>query len=242
MSSRLSEICKELKLGNMEKFIPEVEFKDPEQYLTEIMGLVLTERKNRRVDQLIKRANFPMAKTLEGYDFTPITFPEDFDQEALLSLEFIQKKENILMIGAVGTGKTYLAIALGVKACMKGYTVKFYRIADLVNELVEKHRKGTIEKTIKLISKASVLVLDEMGYTPMSKQGSELLFSVISNSYEKQSIIITSNLEFGSWNNIFGEARLTAALVDRLIHHSHILSFKGKSYRFKQAMSKKKST
>lgn len=239
MGSKLSNICKELKLSNLEQFIPEVEFDDPKQYLTDIMELALKERRNRRVTRLIKRAGFPSAKTLEGYDFSPITFPEGFQREELLSLEFIERKENILMIGAVGTGKTFLSIALGVKSCMQGYEVKFYRTVDLVNELVEKQRKGIIDKYLKSIMKCNLLVLDEVGYVPISKQGAELLFTVISNCYENLSIIVTSNLEFGSWNSIFGEARLTAALVDRLIHHSHILNFQGKSFRFRQAMKRK---
>lgn len=239
MASRLSEICKELKLASLEKYITEVEFDDPEKFLTGIMELALKERRNRKVERLIKRAKFPSAKTLEGYDFSPITFPEGLDREDLLSLDFIEKKENLLLIGAVGTGKTHLSIALGVKACIKGYDVKFYRTVDLANELMDKYRKGTMGKLTKAINKTDLLILDEMGYIPLSKHGSELLFSVISGCYENQSIIITSNLEFGSWNDIFGEARLTAALVDRLIHHSHILSFKGKSLRFRQALSKK---
>ncbi len=239
MSSKLSTICKELKLSDLEKFIPEVEFNDPKQYLTDIMELALKERRNRRATRLIKRAGFPTAKTLDGYDFSPITFPEGFQRGNLLSLDFIKQKENILMIGAVGTGKTYLSIALGVKACMEGYEVKFYRTADLVNELIEKQRNGAIDKTFKAMKKADLLILDEVGYVPVSKQGAELLFTVISNCYEQQSIVVTSNLEFGSWNTIFGEARLTAALVDRLIHHAYILNFQGKSYRFRQAMKRK---
>ncbi len=239
MGSRLSEICKELKVCDLEQFIPEVELNEPKQFLTDIMELALKERRNRRIARLIKRAGFPAAKTLEGYDFSPITFPEGFQRSDLLSLNFIDRKENVLMIGAVGTGKTHLSIALGVKACMTGYEVKFYRTADLVNELVEKQRLGTIDKFMKAIMKCNVLVIDEVGYVPISKQGSELLFSVISKCYENLSIIITSNLEFGSWNSIFGEARLTTALVDRLIHHCHILNFQGKSYRFQQAIKRK---
>ena len=142
------------------------------------------------------------------------------------------------MLGTVGTGKTHLSTALGLKACAQGKKVLFYRAVDLTNELLEKYPDGQAGKLIKKISKADLLILDELGYIPFSKKAAELLFSVISNSYEQQSIIVTSNLEFGRWNEVFGDDRLTAALIDRVVHHAHILAFTGKSYRFRQAMDK----
>ena len=144
------------------------------------------------------------------------------------------------MLGSVGTGKSHLATALGIKACSNNKKVQFYRVVDLTNELLEKYKDGQANKLIKKIAKADLLILDELGYIPFNKKAAELLFSVISNCYEQHSIIVTSNLEFGRWNEVFGDDRLTAALIDRVVHHSHILAFTGKSYRFQQAMASRK--
>jgi len=236
VDSELRKHCKTLKLGNLEEFVEEVEFKDRRQYLTEIMGKVIRQRRANRAQRLIRRAGFPAAKTLEGYDFSPIAFPDGITRSKMLDLSFLQKNENVLMMGAVGTGKTHLAVALGHKVCSQGYRVVFHRAADLTQKLIEKHREGQAEKLMAKIARAQLFVLDEVGYVPFDRKGSQLLFQVISRSYETQSVIITTNLEFGRWNEMFGDAKLTAALVDRLIHHAHILTFEGESFRFKQAM------
>ena len=238
--SKLKKLCKELRISNLEDIVSEVEFKEPDQYLIDILELAVKYRNNRRVKRLIKRAKFPTTKTLDNYDFDPISFPDNLDKTDLLSLDFIDKKENIMMLGSVGTGKTHLATALGIKACQKNKKVKFYRAIDLTNELLEKYKNGQAHKLIKKIAKTEILILDELGYIPFSKKAAELLFSVISNCYEHQSIIVTSKLEFGRWNEVFGDDRLTAALIDRVVHHAYILAFTGKSYRFQQAMSNRK--
>lgn len=240
MTDRLRQCCKRLRLGNLADFYDQVEYEDREQYLTEVLELALKHRRARRAQRLIKKAGFPVNKTLEGYDCSPITFPAGLDRDSLLSLAFIDRRENVLMLGAVGTGKTHLSIALGVKACMAGRQVKFYRAADLTNELLEKHPLGQAGRLIREIAKVDLFVLDELAYVPFSKKAAELLFNVISNSYEQQSIIVTSNLEFGRWTEVFGDDRLTAALVDRLVHHAHILAFKGQSYRLRQALDRRK--
>ena len=237
---KLKEICKELRISNLQDLIAEVEFNEPEQYLTDILQLAVNQRRTRRIKRLIKLAGFPVPKTLNDYDFSPISFPESINKAGLLSLDFIDKKENILMLGSVGTGKSHLATALGIKACSKNKKVQFYRAVDLTNELLEKYENGQANKMIKKIAKAELLILDELGYIPFSKKAAELLFSVISNCYEKQSIIVTSNLEFGRWNEVFGDDRLTATLIDREIHHAHILAFIGKSFRYKHAMANQK--
>ena len=237
---RLRELCKEFRVGNLQDLTSEVAFNDPDQYLTDLLELALKKRRSRKADRLIKQAGFPVAKTLEDYDFSPVTFPESIDEESLTSLDFIENKENVLMVGSVGTGKTHLATALGIKACMQGKRVSFYRAGELTNKLLEKHEDGEEKKLMKKIEKADLFILDELGYIPFTKKGSQLLFSVITKSYEHQSIIVTSNLEFGRWNEVFGDEHLTAALLDRVIHHGHILSFSGESFRFKEAMANRK--
>jgi len=238
--SRLRELCKEFRVGNLQDLTGEVEFTDPDQYLTDLLELALKKRRARKADRLIKQAGFPVAKTLEDYDFSPVTFPESIDKDSLTLLDFIDRKENVLMVGSVGTGKTHLATALGIKACMQGRRVSFYRAGELTNKLLEKHEEGEERKLMKKIEKADLFILDELGYIPFTKKGSQLLFSVITKSYEHQSIIVTSNLEFGRWNEVFGDEHLTAALLDRVIHHGHILSFSGESFRFKEAMANRK--
>lgn len=235
--SKLTTICRQLKLGNLEELAEQVEFHNEKQYLADVLELALKQREARRIQRLIRQARFPAVKTFDGYQFDPITFPRGFTKEQLMSLEFIERKENVLCIGAVGTGKTHLAIALGVKACAQGKRVRFYRVSDLCAELVEHHRSGTLGKLLRQLEKVELLVLDEVGYIPLDKTASQLLFNIISTSYERQSIIVTSNLEFGRWNEVFHDDRLTAALIDRLVHHAHILGFTGTSYRYREAIA-----
>jgi len=231
--------CKTLHLGNLEEIYDQVEFENRKQYLTGVLELAIEQRRIHRAKRLMKQAGFPAAKTLDNFDFNPITFPQGLDRTALTELHFIKRRENILCLGAVGTGKTHLAIGLGMKACLKGLKVTFYRAADLAQKLLEQHRAGTVGQFMRRIAKVDLFILDEVGYVPFEKRASQLLFSVVAGSYEQQSLIVTSNLEFGRWNEIFGDDRLTAALVDRLVHHAHILAFTGDSYRLRQAMARR---
>ncbi len=236
----IKELCKELRIVNLQDMIAEVDFHDPEQYITDLLKLAVNQRRARRIQTLVNLAGFPVPKTLDNYDFSTITFPESINKSALLTLDFINKKENVLMLGSVGTGKSHLATALGIKACSKFKKVLFYRAVDLTSQLLEKYKDGQVNKMIDKIAKVDLLILDELGYIPFTKKASELLFAVISNCYEQQSIIVTSNLEFGRWNEVFGDDRLTAALIDRIVHHSHILAFTGKSFRFQEAIASQK--
>jgi DNA replication protein DnaC len=236
MQNELAAICKKLKLGDLTKLATQVTFENETQYLTDVLRLALKHREDKRIERLIRQAKFPVVKSFDGYNYDPITWPHGFDKEQLLSLDFIKKKQNIICLGAVGTGKTYLAIALGVKACSQGKKVRFYRTLDLATELAEKHRNGNLNKALQQLQKLDLLILDELGYIPFEKTSSQLLFHVISNSYQQQSVIITSNLEFGRWNEIFQDDRLTAALIDRLVHQAHILGFSGPSFRYREAM------
>ena len=159
------------------------------------------------------------------------------DRSTLESLHFIKRKENLILTGSPGTGKSHLVTALGRKACRAGYEVRFYRVAELVDQLEKAWRDGKFQAFRNKFNKVDLIILDEMGYVPFNKEGAELLFLLISDWYEQRSLAITSNLEFSQWNRIFVDARLTAALVDRVIHHAHILSFTGDSYRVRHALS-----
>lgn len=242
MSEQLRSYCRQMRLGDLAPLIEQVDYINREQFITEVLALALKQRETGRIKGLVRAAKFPSPKTLDGYEFEPITLPHGLTREQIVSLNFLDRKENLLLLGAVGTGKTHLATALGLKACALGKRVKFYRTADLATTLVDAWKLGALSKLTRTLAKLDLLILDEVGYVPMSKQAAELLFTVISGCYEQQSIIVTSNLELGRWNEVFGDDRLTAALVDRLIHHAHILSFTGESYRFRQALHRARST
>ena len=235
----LSELCKALRIADLGRLSSQVAFDRPEQYLRDILELAFNQRTENRKERLIKQAKFPFAATLDECDFQRITFPKSIDATRMLELDFIEKKENLCLLGSCGTGKTSLAIALGIKACMQGRVVQFHRTIDLANELVEKYDSGKARKLLSSMAKADILILDEIGYVPFNKKASEMLFSVISNSYLRQSLIITSNLEFGRWTEVFGDDRLTTALIDRVVHHSHILAFSGPSIRLEEAMARR---
>lgn len=154
---------------------------------------------------------------------------------------FLPAKENLIFLGAVGTGKTHLATAIALKACQEGHKVRFFTAASLANLLLEKNSKGTMNSFMGSLKKVELIVVDELGFVPLSKDAAELMFQVISECYERKSLIITSNLEFSGWNTVLGDNRLTAALIDRLVHHSHIVIFSGESYRLQQSLKRQKS-
>lgn len=236
MNQTLTDICRQLRLAYVSAAVNEKASAELKALVTEVLTAELVGRQRMKLNRLIKRAGFPQLKTLDGYSFDTVTFPANYSREKLLNLEWLARKENILMLGAVGTGKTHLAIALGIEAARNGKLVRFFRVADLVNLLQFKHGDGTLTKFRREIAKADVLILDELGYVPFHQTGAELLFHVITDCYERQSVIVTSNLEFSQWSTIFGDAKLTAALVDRLVHHARILAFSGESYRLRHAL------
>jgi len=233
----LKEQCKSLKLANVPLLYQDIPFKEPEQYLTALFREELAARQAKRIEKLVKKAGFPSTKSLDSFDWSTVTLPESSSKTELTELAFIERKENILAVGTVGTGKTFLAVALGLKACAQGKTVRFFRCIDLANTLLDSHRQGRLKKTMDTLSKAELLIIDEIGFVPLDRSGAELIFNVVAQAYERQSIIITSNLQFGEWNSVLGDNRLTAAMIDRLVHHAHILAFEGESYRLRQALS-----
>ncbi|CAJ1001072.1 MULTISPECIES: IS21-like element helper ATPase IstB [Bacillales] len=237
MKEELRRLCKALRLGYVMDHYASQPFESREQFLLAVLRAEKEQRELAKVRRLLKKARFHQIKTLENYTFESITFPPSLTQHALCSLEFVHKRQNILMLGGVGTGKTHLATALGVAACREGYNVRFFRVADLVAQLQQRHHTGTLARFKKDMERCDLLILDELGFVPFHQDGAELLFHLIADCYERNSIIVTSNLEFGQWTRVFGDSRLTAALVDRLVHHAHILAFTGESYRLRHALS-----
>lgn len=233
----ITEVCKQLKLAYISDIIDKADNK-LKDYIYEILISEIEGRKRAKLGKLLKDSNIPHIKTFENYSFEGKTFPINCSKENLLSLKWIGSKENIVLMGDVGTGKTHMATALAVEACRKGMNVKFFRVSELVETLKDKFNQGVIRRFGNQLRKCDLIVLDEVGYVPFEKVGSELLFNVIADCYERQSVIVTTNLEFGQWSSVFGDSKLTSALVDRLVHHSHIISFTGNSNRLTEALKK----
>lgn len=239
MNSQIEMYCRKLKLSGIAKKYKNIKFTSEDQYLLELLTLEIQEREVNRINKLIKSAGFRVLKTLDTFIWNNnISIPETITTEGIEKLNFLDKKENLILMGSVGTGKTHLGTSLALEACKMGKKTKFFTAAELANTLLEKHNKGTLNSFMRSLDKLDLIVIDEIGFVPLHRDGSELLFQVISASYEKRSLIITSNLEFSGWNTIFGDNRLTAAIVDRLIHHAHILVFSGESYRLKQSITR----
>ncbi|CAA3977464.1 Transposase-associated ATP/GTP binding protein [Staphylococcus aureus] len=236
---RLEELCKQLRLPHLPLAVDNDSFETKEEWLMNLLENELTCREELKMARLYRQAKFPVRRTLDNYEWHDhIAIPNETTKDELISLSFIRQKENAVFVGTPGTGKTHLACALGQMATKVGIETRFWRVSDLVSELERQWKSNTLGAFKHRFDKEKLIILDEMGYVPFTKEGAELLFQLISDWYETKSIIVTSNLEFSQWNKVFIDTRLTAALVDRLIHHAHIISFTGESFRLKNALSK----
>ena len=205
--------------------------------MSALLDLELQAREVNRINRFIRTAGFGVTKTLEDFTWSnTLALPTGLTQAYMEELLFIPKRENLIFMGSVGTGKTHLATALALRACEQGKKARFFTAASLANLLLERNQKGTLNSFVSSLKQLQLLVIDEIGFIPLHKEAAELLFQVIADCYERKSLIITSNLEFSAWNTVFGDNRLTAALIDRLIHHSHIVIFSGESFRLTQSM------
>jgi len=232
MESNLLKACKTLRFGsNIIDNAKKIKKLNNLEFLLELFTLELENRELKRKNAYIKAAKFDVLKTFEDYTFDDIKVPKSITPEEIQSVNFIDKKENLILYGNVGSGKSHLAIATGIAACNNGKRVRFFRTASLVNELVEAKKQGYIVKFMKNLEKCDLLICDEWGYVPVDSTGSKLLFQVIAECYERKSLIITTNLEFTKWNDIFCDEKITAAIIDRIIHHSHLLDFSGRDSR-----------
>jgi len=204
-------------------------------YLLRLAERELLDREKRAAERRIKDANFPVIKTIDTYDFSAQPSINEQLIRELLRGEYLDKRENVLLVGNPGTGKTHLVCALAFSACAQGRIARFYTAMDLVTQLLECREEKRLQRFQKQLQRLHLLVVDELGYVPFSKAGAELLFEVISRAYEHHSLMVTTNLAFVEWTEIFGSERLTGALLDRLTHRCHILEANGESYRLRQA-------
>ena len=214
---------------------------DHPRYLLSLVELELIDRERRVVERRIKQARFPAVKSLDTFDFTAIASLNKMLVLELARCEFILRRENIIALGNSGTGKTHVALALGLAACQKGFPVAFTTAAALVHQLMEARDERRLLKLQRELQAVKLLIVDELGYVPLSPTGAELLFEVLSQRYERGSTIVTSNLPFENWTSVLGSERLTGALLDRLTHHVHILTMNGDSYRLKQSTGRRQA-
>ena len=213
---------------------------DYPRYLLRLTELELATRQSNALVARIKQAAFPVQKDFDTFDFTATP---SLPKQKLLELargEWIDQRENTCPIGSAGTGKTHLASSLGLAACRQGRRVRFFTAATLVTLLEEKQKQYRLDRFLTALDKADLLICDELGYLSFSRAGAELLFQVFADRYERGSLLITSNLPFSEWVQVFQGERMTAALLDRLTHHCHIFEMNGESYRFRESMKKKR--
>ncbi len=208
-------------------------------YLLRLAELELLDRERRLVERRIRQARFPAVKSLESFDFAVIPSLNKMLVLELARCEYVARRENVIALGPSGTGKTHIALGLGLAACQRGLSVGFTTAAALAHELMEARDERRLLRLQKQLAGYKLLITDELGYVPLSTTGAELLFEVFSQRYERGSILVTSNLPFDEWTSVFGSERLTGALLDRPTHHVHILELNGESYRLKASRQRR---
>lgn len=210
-----------------------------DEFLLDVTTAELQARAESRLNRRIKEARFPLLKPIETFDLAAVP---DLDLRVFRELAgggYIREHRNIIFLGRSGTGKTHMATALGIEACRQNFRTRFVTCYGLVNELVEARQERALQRLIQKYVRSDLLIMDELGYIPFSKEGSELLFQVLAERHEKRSVLITTNLGFADWTRVFGDAALTAALLDRLTHKAHIINCEWDSYRLRQSLNQK---
>jgi len=241
----LSSYLKRLKLPTVascyRKFAQEAASANQpyERYLLALLETEVHAREASAERKRIAQARFPALKTLDSFEFAAIP---SLNKQVILELtkgHYLDNRENVIFAGPTGTGKTHVSVALGIIACRQGKRVRFTTAAGLINELLEAQAQLRLSKLEAMLLKLDLLIVDEVGFVPFSKSGAEALFGMLAERYERGSVLVTTNLDFASWTDVFGDARLTGALLDRLTHRCHIVEFQGDSYRFKESLRRK---
>jgi DNA replication protein DnaC len=243
----LDTYLRQLRLPTFLKYYPQFATdagrnnEDPVRFLLALAEQEINQRQQNMLQQRIKTARFPVLKELADFDFSCLPQLNKAQIHDLARGEYIQQRQGLIFIGNPGLGKTHLAIGLAAAACRQGRRVRFWTAAGLVNELLQAQDEHRLHRVIASTLKLDLVVLDELGFIPFSANGAQVLFTFCSELYERLALIITSNLKFADWVQVFGDERLTAALLDRLTHHAHIVELLGESYRFRQRMQSEKT-
>jgi len=234
LENELAAVCKKMRLSaNLAMMAQVIEADSHPEFLLKLLTQEAELRDHMRKEKRIKDAGFYSIKTTDGFDPAGITFPSGVSIENLLFCDYVRTCTNIVMYGGIGTGKTHLSIALGVAACNSGFKVKFFKTAALINQLSEHKAEGTLSGYLKKIEASDLLILDEFGYIPYDRNGSRLLFEIVSDCYEHKSVILNTNHEFSDWANILLDEQMAVAMIDRLLHHCHLLVFSGPGGRLR---------
>ena len=208
------------------------------EYLADLAHLEVTERRDKRIRRRIAEARFPVLKTLDTFTFAVQPSLDETAVRELFECAFVAEHANVVLVGGVGTGKTHLAIALGVACCQLDHRVRFTTAAELTNMLVEAKAAGRLSRKTEQLAAFDVVAIDELGYVPFDKQGADLLFGFVTRVYERRSLIVTTNLPFARWSEVFLDATAAAAVIDRIVHHATVLKTDGESYRLRAAREK----
>jgi DNA replication protein DnaC len=211
-----------------------------EQYLLRLTELEIVARASNAMRSRVRQADFPASKDFDTFDFAAAPTLNKPKVLELARGEWIVQRSNICLVGSPGTGKTHLATALGLAACRQGKRVRFFTAAGLVSQLEEAQKHYQVDRLLTQLDRADLLICDELGYVSFSRAAADLLFRVFSDRYERRSLLVTSNLAFSEWGQVFQGERMTAALLDRLTHRCHIFEMNGESYRFRESMKSKK--
>jgi DNA replication protein DnaC len=242
----IEQTMRALKLGGMAKEWRGVAYQDSEQYMRDLLDIEVMEREANRTARMVRQAGFQVVKTLDSFVWKPdIHVPPTITREEIEAASFVKAKENLVLMGASGTGKTHLAAAIAMGLCEKGRHARFYTATGLANALLDRQQKGTLTGFIASLRKAELLVIDEIGFITLHREAGELLYQIVSDCYEQRSLVVTSNLEFSQWNTVFGGTgeitnKMVAAMIERLIHHSHIIVFSGASHRLEESMQRQR--
>jgi DNA replication protein DnaC len=211
-----------------------------EQYLLRLTELEIAARASNAMQSRVRQAGFPTSKDFDTFDFAAVPTLSKPKVLELARGEWIEQRSNICLVGSPGTGKTHLATALGLAACRQGKRVRFFTAAALVTRLEEAQKQYQVDRLLAQLDRADLLICDELGYLSFSRGGADLLFRVFADRYERRSLLVTSNLAFSEWGQVFQGERMTAALLDRLTHRCHIFEMNGESFRFRESMKSKK--
>lgn len=235
---QLVQCCKQLRIGaSLADRALSCDDAGKIQFLLTLLSDEIAFRKEKRINQMITQAHFPRIESFEYFESSEVELPKGLTVTDLQDLKFIQERRNLIMYGATGTGKTMLSICIGLAACRRGIPVQFFRTAALVNKLSEAREKKKLDAFLAKLNEATILIIDEFGYVPYDRAGTQILFEYLSERHEDPGkvIIITTNLEFSAWANVVYDADMASALIGRLVHRCHLLLFPGGNYRLRES-------